>query len=60
MTLEQRLTDAARHVADGVVVPEVDLDAVRTDARANRRQRVAIARPNRHPRSTEHSSAARP
>ena len=43
MTLDQRLTDAARHVADGLVVPEVDLDAVRSDARANRRQRVAIA-----------------
>ena len=43
MTLDQRLTDAARHVADGVVVPEVDLDAVRSGARANRRQRVAIA-----------------
>ena len=43
MTLDQRITDAARHVADGVVVPEVDLDAVRSRARGNRRQRVAIA-----------------
>ncbi len=38
MTLDQRITEAARHVADGVVVPEVDLDAVRSRARANQRQ----------------------
>ena len=43
MTLDQRITDAARHVADGVVVPEVDLDAVRSRARTNRRQSVAMA-----------------
>ena len=43
MTLDQRIVDAARHVAGGVVVPEVDLDAVRSKARANRRQRVALA-----------------
>ena len=43
MTLDQRIADAARHVADGVVVPEVDLDAVRSKARANQRQKVALA-----------------
>ncbi len=43
MTLDQRITDAARHVADGVVVPEVDLDAIRSRAHTNRRQSVAVA-----------------
>jgi hypothetical protein len=43
MTMDQRLTDAARTVADGVVVPEVNLEAVRSAARTNRRRRVAIA-----------------
>ncbi len=43
MTLDQRLTDAARHVADGVVVPEVDLDAIRSLAHTKRRQSVAVA-----------------
>ena len=40
MTLDQRLARAVRHVADGVAVPEVDLDAVRARARANRRGRL--------------------
>ena len=43
MTLDQRITEAARHVADGVAVPQVDLDAVRSQARANRRQRAVMA-----------------
>ena len=43
MTLDQRITEAARHVADGVAVPWVDLDAVRSQARASRRQRVVMA-----------------
>ena len=41
MSLDQRLADAAHQVADGVTVPEVDLDAVRSRARANRRRTVA-------------------
>ena len=40
MTLDQRLAQAVRHVADGVAVPEVDLEAVRAGARANRRRTV--------------------
>ena len=43
MMLDQRITDAARHLADGVAVPQVDLDAVRSQARANRRQRAVMA-----------------
>lgn len=40
MTLDQRLTHAARQIADGVVAPQVDLDAVRRGARARRRRTV--------------------
>ena len=43
MNLDQRLSDAARHVAEGVEPPEVHLDAVRSRARANRRATVALA-----------------
>jgi hypothetical protein len=43
MTLEQRLTDAARHLADGLVAPAVDLDAVRARARSNRRRTATLA-----------------
>ncbi len=42
MTLDQRLAQAVRHVADGVVVPEVDPDAVRARARTNRRRTAAL------------------
>ena len=43
MTLDQRLAQAVRHVADGVVVPEVDPDAVRAQARTRRRRTAALA-----------------
>lgn len=43
MTLDQRLARAAHHVADTVTVPEVDLAAVRSTARANQRRKVALA-----------------
>ena len=43
MTLDQRLTHAARQVADGVTPPQVDLDAVRSRARTNRRRTVSLA-----------------
>jgi hypothetical protein len=43
MTLDQRLTQAVRHVAEGVVVPDVDLDAVRSRAHRDRRRVVAVA-----------------
>lgn len=42
MTLDQRLAQAVHHVADGVVVPAVDPDAVRARARKNRRQAGAL------------------
>ena len=42
MTLDQRLTQAVRHVGDGVVVPEVDLAAVRARAHSHRRRVVAL------------------
>ena len=42
MTLDQRLAQAVRHVADGVVVPAVDPDAVRARARSSRRRRAAV------------------
>lgn len=42
MTLDQRLAQAFRHVADGVVVPQVNPDAVRARARRNRRQTAAL------------------
>jgi hypothetical protein len=43
MTLDQRLTDAARQIAGGLLPPEVDLDAVRAQARSNRRRTAALA-----------------
>jgi hypothetical protein len=43
MTLDQRLTDAAHHLADGLVTPDVDIDAVRAQARSNRRRTTALA-----------------
>lgn len=43
MNLDQLLTDAARHVVDRVDPPEVDLEAVRSRARANHRRTVALA-----------------
>lgn len=44
MTLDQRLSQAAREVADGIYPPEVDLDAVRARARSQRRTTsVAVA-----------------
>lgn len=43
MTLDQRLAQAVHHVAEGVPVPDFDLDAVRTRARANRLRMVAVA-----------------
>lgn len=43
MSLDQRLTRAAHEVADRVVVPEVDLDSVRSRARTRRRATVAAA-----------------
>jgi hypothetical protein len=44
MTLDQRLSQAARQVADGVYPPEVDVDAVRARARSKRRTTsVAVA-----------------
>jgi hypothetical protein len=42
MNLDQLLTDAARHVADQVDPPEVDLDAVRGRAHASRRRTAAV------------------
>jgi hypothetical protein len=42
MTFDQRLAQAVRHVGDGVVVPEVDVDAVRARARVNRRRTAAL------------------
>lgn len=42
MNLDQRLTDAARHVAERAEPPEVHLDAVRSRANANRRAKVAL------------------
>ena len=43
MNLDQRLADAARHVAEQVDPPEVDLDAVRSTAYAGRRRTAAVA-----------------
>ncbi len=42
MTLDERLTRAVHHVADTVIVPDVDLDAVRSTARANRHRTLAL------------------
>ena len=43
MSLDQRLADAARRVAEQVDPPEVDLELVRSRAHANRRRTVALA-----------------
>lgn len=43
MTLDQRLTRAARHIADGLNPPAVDLDGIRARARRNRRRGTALA-----------------
>jgi len=43
MTLDQQVTRAVHHVADRTAVPEVDLDAVRSRARANRRRTVGTS-----------------
>ena len=43
MTLDQRLAEAATHVAGQVDPPEVDLGLVRAQARANHRRTVALA-----------------
>jgi hypothetical protein len=43
MTLEQRLTRAARHVADGLNPPAVDPDGIRARARSNGRRRTSLA-----------------
>ena len=43
MTLDERLSRAVRHIGDGVVVPDVDLDEVRVRALANRRRVVSIS-----------------
>jgi len=42
MTLDHRLTQAVRHVADRVTVPEVDVDTVRSQARAKSRRQVSL------------------
>ena len=42
MSLDHRLTEAARHVAEQVEPPEVDLGAVRGRARADRRRTIAL------------------
>lgn len=42
MSLDQRLSAAARHLGDGVVAPEADLGAVRTRARRNQRRARAV------------------
>ena len=42
MTLDERLTNAAHGLADGLTPPEVDLDVVRRRARANQRRTVAL------------------
>lgn len=43
MTLDDRLSSAARHVADGLVPPVVDLDSVRFQARRNNRRTAALS-----------------
>ena len=43
MTLDDRLTEALRHVADGVSVPDPHLEAVRSRARRTQRQTVGWA-----------------
>lgn len=43
MILDHQVKQALRHVADGVVAPEVDLDAVRSQGHRNRRRSVSVA-----------------
>lgn len=43
MNLDQRLSDAARRIAAETDPPEVDLDAIRGQARANRRRTLALS-----------------
>ena len=43
MTLDEQLTRAARHIADGLNPPAVDLDGIRARARSNRRRGTALA-----------------
>ena len=42
MNLDERLSNAAHRLADGLTPPEVDLDAVRHQARVNQRRTVAL------------------
>jgi hypothetical protein len=42
MTLDERLADAARRIADGLTPPEVDLEGVRKRARAQHRRTVSL------------------
>ena len=43
MTLDHRLTQAARQVALGLTPPDVDVRAIRARARSNRRRRTSLA-----------------
>ena len=43
MSLDERLTSAARQIADGLVTPAVDLASVRAQARSNRRRTTSLA-----------------
>ena len=43
MTLDERLSRAARSIADGLDPPVVDLDGIRAQARRNRRRGTALA-----------------
>ena len=43
MTLDHRLTQAARQVAQGLNPPDVDVRAIRARARSNRRRRTSLA-----------------
>lgn len=43
MTLDERLTKAAHRLADDLTAPVLDLDALRTKARANHRRNTALA-----------------
>jgi hypothetical protein len=43
MTLDQRLTRAARSVAEGIRPPDIDPQEIRARARSNRRRRTSLA-----------------
>jgi hypothetical protein len=43
MTLDQRLTQAMQHIADDVIVPQLDLGAVRATARTHRIRVASVA-----------------